>query len=213
MITTADIIVFLSFARANLYLLYLNHHLQEDQVHTFHRKFGRTAFFFKKMNPKRYRPFLGTMLSSKKIVSTSNSSFLFFSSSIFRFGAVVENLSTFTMWCRGGSTSKLIREGSTKINLSKFLQLYSSRITITNLNDMIITAYSPTNLWISLNSRTTPQVGIAPWYPKNGKDFSALRAGSGNFAGWTSSPKLQDWLGALCNLKKICRFTQRIFNI
>ena len=128
MITTADIIVFLSFARANLYLLYLNHHLQEDQVHTFHRKFGRTAFFFKKMNPKRYRPFLGTMLSSKKIVSTSNSSFLFFSSSTFRFGAVVENLSIFTMWWRGWSTSKLIREGSTKINLSKFLQLYSSRI-------------------------------------------------------------------------------------
>jgi hypothetical protein len=40
-----------------------------------------------------------------------------------------------------------------------------------------------TNLWISLNLQTTPQVGIAGWYPKNGKNFSALRAGSDNTAG------------------------------
>ena len=69
-------------------------HLQEDQVHILHRKFGRTAFLFKKMNPKRYRPFWGTMLSSKKIVSTSNS-WVFFSSFIFR--VVGEELSIFTI--------------------------------------------------------------------------------------------------------------------
>ena len=48
-----------------------------------------------------------------------------------------------------------------------------------------------TNLRISLNPRTTLQVGIATWYPKNGKNFSALRAGSDNTAGWNSSPKPQ----------------------
>ena len=52
------------------------------------------------------------------------------------------------------------------------------------------TVYSPpTNLRISLNPQTTAQVGIAAWYPKNGKNFSALRAGSDNSAGWNSSRK------------------------
>ena len=55
----------------------------------------------------------------------------------------------------------------------------------------VITGYSPTNLRISLNLRTTPQVGIAAWYPKNGKKISALRAGSDNTAGWNSSTKPQ----------------------
>jgi len=39
--------------------------------------------------------------------------------------------------------------------------------------------------------RTTPQVGIAAWYPKNIKKFSALRAGSDNTAYWNSIPKPQ----------------------
>ena len=67
----------------NFYFHHLYHHLQEYQVHILHRKCGRTAFFFKKMNPKRYRPFLGTMLSSKKINSTSN--FFFFSLALLHF--------------------------------------------------------------------------------------------------------------------------------
>jgi hypothetical protein len=39
------------------------------------------------------------------------------------------------------------------------------------------------NLRISLNLRTTPQVGVAAWYPKNGKYFWALRASLDNTAG------------------------------
>jgi transcriptional regulator of met regulon len=40
-----------------------------------------------------------------------------------------------------------------------------------------------TNLRISLNRRTRPQVEITAWYPKNDKQLSALRAGSDNTAG------------------------------
>ena len=40
-----------------------------------------------------------------------------------------------------------------------------------------------TNLRSALTLRTTTQVGIAAWYPKNGKNISALRARSDNTAG------------------------------
>ena len=69
----------------------------------------------------------------------------------------------------------------------KFLNHFTLKLNSKNGYSILF----PTILRISLNPRTTTQVGIAAWAPEKWQKFSALWAVSDNTAGWNSSPKLQ----------------------
>ena len=76
-------------------------------------------------------------------------------------------------------------------DLSSFLALLLTWERTTERN-LLQGTPPPTNLRISLNLRTTPQVGIVACYPpKMGEKNSALHAGSDNTACWDSSPQPQ----------------------